>query len=307
MGDGTKIMIISIISVFPEIHQKFIELSLVGKAVEKGLIKFNLVRFADFCQPKTRIDGPTCGPGAGMIIKPAVVAQAIEQCQQQFGPGFKVFFSPQGLQLSQPLLHAIATKLQEQGATTAESTTSDPANTTPHLILVCPRYEGMDERVQDHYADVVVSIGDYVLMGGDLPAQVFLEGLLRLFPGIIGDWSSVEHESFSGPFLDHPEYGLPVEWNGKAIPDIVRSGNHAAIEQWRQQAAAHKTVLNRFDWFRSANPTEADIKLARQHIPPHYVALMHTDIQLRNGTIGTTSVVSIDLHDTGSLMRHLRD
>ena len=105
-------------------------------------------------------------------------------------------------------------------------------------MLIASRYEGIDERVLDEYADEVISIGDYVLMGGDLPAQVTLESLARLWPGVVGKHESVEEESFSGPFLDYPEYTEPVEWQGYRVPDIVRSGNHGAIAQWRSDQAA---------------------------------------------------------------------
>ncbi len=287
-------MKISIITVFPEVHDSFLRLSLIGRAIEKGLISIHTIRFSDFCQPKERIDEPTAGPGAGMILKPEVVEKAILHCEEQWGTGFKIFFSPQGTKLTQRVLKRLAESVNQATERPALVTPS----TTPHLILVCSRYEGIDARVEQKYADLVLSIGDYVLMGGDVPAQVFLEGFLRLLPGIVGTWSSVEKESFSGPFLDHPEYGLPVEWHGMRIPDIVQSGNHAAIEAWRTEEACKKTMLRRFDWFASSQPSKEDCTRAQRIIPPHYVALMHTQVKLKEGIIGTTSITSIDLHDT---------
>jgi tRNA (guanine37-N1)-methyltransferase len=300
-------MKISIITVFPELHEQFIKQSLIGRAIESGLIEINLIRFSDLCAPKKRIDEPTAGPGAGMIIKPEVVERAITACEQQHGVGYKIFFSPQGTKLTQPVLKKMATqfdsfnKLRPNGVISPNHSEQAPcavSNGLDHLILICSRYEGIDTRVEAHYADAVISIGDYVLMGGDIPAQVFLEGLLRLIPGIVGRQESVEKESFSGPFLDHPEYGLPVEWKGMRIPDIVQSGNHGAIEEWRQEEACKKTITCRFDWFRSAQPSAEAIKLAKKHIPNHYAALMHTQVMLKSGTVGTTSITSIDLHDT---------
>lgn len=168
-------------------------------------------------------------------------------------------------------------------------------------MLIPARYEGMDARVEQEYADELVSMGDFVLMSGDLPAMMFLEGLLRLIPGVVGKQESVEKESFSGPFLDHPEYAEPVEWHGMSVPDIVRSGNHAAIETWRTQQAVKKTVVHHFDWLRSY-PELADEqkKMAKEAMPHHYLALCHSEVYIGEGenkTSGTTSVTSIDIHD----------
>ncbi len=290
-------MKISIITVFPEIHQTFIQSSIIGRAVEKGLIEFNLVRFSDMCAPKERIDEPTVGPGVGMIIKPEVMLRAIEACESKWGKGFKIFFSPQGVKLNQRKLGMIAGTLKASNAS-AEVQVGTTYLNSPHLILICPRYEGIDARVEKHYADLIVSIGDYVVMGGDLPAQIFLEGLLRLIPGIVGKEASVADESFQSPFLDHPSYGLPVSWADKTIPEVLRSGNHAEIDRWRRDAAAKKTIAQRFDWFASSQPTADDIALAQKFIPPHYVALMHTDVNLKGDRAGSTSVASLDIHDT---------
>ena len=200
---------ISIITVFPELYENFISTSLIQRAVEQGIVQFNLVRFSDMCQPKERIDEPTVGHGSGMIIKPEVIQKAIDLCQEQWGTGFKIFFSPQGQRLDQRKLSKIYKKLiartQDQADNLAnpseiptDSGATASAKSPLHLILICSRYEGIDERVQNFYADMVLSIGDYVLMGGDLPAQVFLEGLLRLIPNVVGKTTSVENESFQG-------------------------------------------------------------------------------------------------------------
>lgn len=289
-------MKVSIITVFPELHTQFIQASLIGRAIEKGLLEINLVRMSDLCQPKERIDEPTVGPGAGMIIKPAVIEKALMECEQKYGPGIKIFFSPQGHQLDQNLLAAFAQQLTPDASATPAGQ-SHPTETN-HLILICSRYEGIDARVEEHYADHLISIGDYVIMGGDLPAQIFLEGLLRLLPGIVGSQESVQQDSFQSPFFDYPQYGLPVTWHEKTIPEVLRSGNHAEITQWRQHQACKNTITHRFDWFAQSQPTEKDIELARTCIPPHYVALMHTDVNLKGGTVGNTSVASLDIHDT---------
>jgi tRNA (guanine37-N1)-methyltransferase len=284
-------MNISIVTVFPSIYDSFLQTSLVRKAQENGLVNFNLCELASFCTPGKRIDEPTVGHGPGMILKPEIVEMAIESCIEKFGPGYKIFFSPQGQRLDQPLLNRIVENQFKPKDTNAKK------DVEQHLILVCARYEGMDKRVEEHYSDLMLSIGDYVLMGGDLPAQVFLEGFLRLIPEVVGNKDSLSSESFQSPFLDHPEYGLPQTWNGSEIPEVLRSGNHKAIKDWREATAAKNTALTRFDWFRSQNPNSNDQKLARQQIPPHYVVHMHADIVTAGGSDGTTSVTSIDIHD----------
>ncbi|MBD3273091.1 tRNA (guanosine(37)-N1)-methyltransferase TrmD [Candidatus Dependentiae bacterium] len=284
-------MKISIITVFPDIYESFLKLSLIGRAIEKKIIDVKLIRFSDMCEPKVRIDNPACGPGAGMVIKPEVIQKAIQKSEREWGKGFKIFFSPQGERLEQPLLKKLAQKFFLKESSQRVETKED------HIILVCARYEGIDQRVEDFYADLILSIGDYVVMGGDLPAQVFLESFLRLVPGVVGKFESVEKESFSGPFLDYPTYSLPKEWNGLKVPEILLSGNHAEIEKFRKKQAAKKTVLNRFDWFRSSNPKKEEIELAKEFIPNHYVALMHTQVLVQDNKEGNTSITSLDIHD----------
>jgi len=276
-------MKISILSVFPEIYKNFLETSLVRRAQEAKLVEYELDSFKSFVAPKERIDAPAFGPGAGMVIKAEVVQKAIEAKEHKNGSAYKVFFSPQGKKLDQGLLRKIANLAQKKG----------------HLMLLPARYEGMDDRAEQHYADEIISIGDFVLMGGDLPAMVFLEGLLRFIPGVVGKKESVEMESFSGPFVDYPSYAEPVEWQGHRVPDIVRSGNHEEIRKWRLKKSAEKTVLQHFNWMRS-QPMDAEQKeFAKTFIPPHYVALMHYEVLVRESEdkTGTTSVTSLDIHD----------
>jgi tRNA (guanine37-N1)-methyltransferase len=275
-------MNISIISVFKDLYGPFLQTSLLKRAQENNIVSIETVSFFQFVDSKERIDAPTFGPGAGMLIKPVVVEKAITSLQERKGNAFKIFFSPQGKKLDQSLLKTIAQKAHKAG----------------HLMLIPARYEGMDARVEAEYADMTVSVGDFVLMGGDIPAMMLLEGMLRLIPGVVGKQESVEQESFSGPFLDYPEYTEPVEWHGITVSEIVRSGNHAAIETWRTQQAAQKTVLNNFAWLRTYPLTDAQKKLAASYIPSHYVALMHDEVLANpENRVGTTSVMSIDIHD----------
>ncbi len=274
-------MDISVLTLFPKLYTPFIETSLVGRACERGLIKFSIQDFFAFCAPKERLDGPTYGPGAGMVLKPLLVEQAIQAQEMQFGPAHKIFFSPHGKKLDQQYVRELAAQMQEK----------------KHVMFVCARYEGMDARIEQEYADEIVSIGDYVLMGGDLPALVLLEGVLRYIPGVVGKDESVRCDSFTGPLVDYPEYTEPLEWHGHTVPDIVRSGNHAAIARWRREQAIKRTVLHHFDWLRTFVLDESLLKEVQDVIPPHYIVLMHDKILLKEGRVGTSSITSFDIHD----------
>ncbi len=283
---------ISVLTAFPALYSEFVATSLVKLGQQRGLIDFSFFKFSDFCAPKEPIDEPTVGPGPGMIIKPEVIDRAMQGILEQRGPGYVIFFSPQGTVLSQDVLKKVA---QDVGvaAEKAESVSGGDK----HLILVCARYEGIDARVERHYADLLLSVGDYVLMGGDLPAQLFLESFLRLVPGVIGNQVSVDADSFSAALLDHDEFGLPVEWREQRVPDVLRSGDHGKVAAWRLENSLKKTLVRRFDWFKKKASDRALVAQAKALIPRHYVVLMHGDVMVKSGEVGTTSVTSIDLHD----------
>ncbi len=275
-------MNISIATVFKELYAPFLQTSLIKRAQENKHISFDVLNLFDCVKPKERIDAPSFGPGAGMVLKPKVIQSAIEQLEVKHGSSYKIFFSPKGKVLTQPLLHSILQKASQRG----------------HLMLLPARYEGMDSRVEEKYADEIVSVGDYVLMGGDIPAMLLLEGMLRLIPGVVGNQSSVQEDSFSGPFVDYPEYTEPVEWEGMNVPEIVRSGNHAAIAEWRYNQAAQATITDHFEWFRQSPLTETQKMLGARYVPRHYTALLHDQVLIGpDRQVGTTSVMSIDIHD----------
>jgi tRNA (guanine37-N1)-methyltransferase len=276
-------MDISALTLFPELYKPFFSTSLIKRAQESKLIRCETVNLFEYTALKERIDAPTYGHGSGMLIRPDVIGQAIETQEERKGPAYKIFFSPQGKKLDQDLLKKIYSSLQEQAKN--------------HLLLFSSRYEGIDARVESYYADVVVSLGDFVLMGGDIAALAFLEGFLRLLPGVVGKQESVEHESFSGPFVDYPEYTAPLVWKGMEVPEVVRSGNHKALQEWREKEAALRSVLFHFQWVKTHELTAAQAALVRDYIPSHYVILMHTQVLLPGNLEGTTSVTSIDIHD----------
>lgn len=274
-------MNISLITVFPDLYTPFLQTSLIGRAQHNDLVHFDVNSYFSYVQPKERIDAPTIGPGPGMLLRPDLIEKFVDEKEKKYGKAFKIFFSPQGKKLDQFLLKSIAQKAQE----------------TKHLMLFPARYEGMDARVEEEYADLVISLGDFVIMAGDLPAMVLLEGVIRLLPDVVGNIESLERESFSGPFVDYPEYTMPLVWKNREVPEILRSGNHGAIAQWREQNAAEKSVKYHFEWLRSSKMTDHQMHLAKQCIPPHYCVLMHDEVMLPGNQVGTTSVTSLDIHD----------
>lgn len=273
-------MKISIITLFPDLYTAFCRTSILGKAVEKGVISFNVHNMVNVCKPKERVDGPTFGHHAGMIIKPEVIERSLEVVEAE-APSLRVFFSPRGRKLDQDLVKELSEKAQQKG----------------HITLCAARYEGIDARAEEAYADYLISVGDFVLMGGDLPAQVTLEALARYIPGVVGDLESVERDSFSGPFVDCPAYTAPAVWRDREVPSVMRSGNHKQIEAWCQQQAVRATLVHHFEWLRRHETTGAEQALIRSELPRHYVALMHDEIMLPPDRVGTTSVTSLDIHD----------
>lgn len=274
-------MKISIVTLFPDLYRPFLATSIVDRAQARSLIDVSVENLFEYCEPKTRVDAPQFGHGSGMLIKPELIQKAVDQVDAA-GKSYKIFFSPRGKKLDQDLLKEVHAGIERAGG---------------HVVLFPARYEGMDARVEEFYADQIISVGDYVLMGGDLPAMVFLEGLLRLIPGVVGKTESVEEDSFSGSFVDFPAYTTPVVWQGMAVPDVLRSGNHQAVDAWRHDQAVRTTVYGHFDWLRSHPVDKAERSLVHASMPSHYAVLMHDQVLLPDGTEGRTSVTSLDIHD----------
>lgn len=274
-------MNISVLTLFPELYKPFFDASLIKKAQEKGLVSCHTNNLLSYAPPKSRVDDNTFGHNAGMLIKPEIIEQAVTAGETALGTAYKIILSPQGKVMTQPRLQELYKRIKNQ----------------KHIMLIASRYEGLDARVESHYADELVSVGNFVVMGGDIPAMLLIEGLLRFVPGIVGKEESVQLDSFSGAFVDYPEYTRPIIWKGVTVPEIIRSGNHAVIESWRQEQAAQLTVKKHFNWLRSVSTKEAERTLIKKYIPHHYVALMHNDMMLKEGRIGPTSVTSIDIHD----------
>jgi len=213
-------------TIFPGIVEGPLHGSLLGKAIEAGIVDVRVHDIRAFATDKHRqVDDEPYGGGPGMVLKPEPVFAAVES----LGEGTKrvIVLSAAGRRLDQALVRELAKE--------------------PWLVLISGRYEGVDERVVDGLPAEEVSIGDYVLSGGEIPALVVLEAVTRLIPGVVGKEESLERESFEDGGLDHPHYTRPSEFRGMAVPDVLLSGNHAEVERWRREAAEEKTRRNRPD------------------------------------------------------------
>jgi len=213
-------------TIFPAIVEGPLRGSLLGKAIEAGIVDVRVHDIRAFATDKHRqVDDEPYGGGPGMVLKPEPVFAAVDS----LGEGTKrvIVLSPAGRRLDQVLVRELAKE--------------------PWLVLISGRYEGVDERVVEGLPAEEVSIGDYVLSGGEIPALVVLEAVTRLIPGVVGKEESLERESFEDGGLDHPHYTRPSEFRGMAVPDVLLSGNHAEVERWRREAAEEKTRRNRPD------------------------------------------------------------
>lgn len=219
-------MRIDVFTIFPGIVEGPLRESLLGKAIQAGVVEVRVHDIRAFVTDRHRqVDDEPYGGGPGMVLKPEPVFAAVESLGE--GARRVIVLSPAGRRLEQSLVRELAME--------------------PWLVLISGRYEGVDERVVEGLPAEEVSIGDYVLSGGEIPALVVLEAVTRLVPGVVGREESLERESFEDGALDHPHYTRPSEFRGMAVPDVLLSGNHAEVERWRREAAREKTRRNRPD------------------------------------------------------------
>ena len=217
-------MKIDVLTLFPEMFEP-LKASIIGKAIEKNIIEINLINIRDFSKDKhKKVDDTPYGGGAGMVIRPDVVYDAYKSVYDKNAK--VIYLSPQGKVLDQKKVENLSLE--------------------NHLILLCGHYEGIDQRVLDEIVDEEISIGDYVLTGGELPAMVVIDTVSRYIEGVINKESTNE-ESFSNGFLEYPQYTRPEEFLGKKVPDILISGHHENINKWRQEKSLEITKLKRPD------------------------------------------------------------
>jgi tRNA (guanine37-N1)-methyltransferase len=216
-----------IVTLFPDSFISVLSSGLLGKALAKKIAEINLVNPRDFTTDKHRkVDDEPYGGGVGMLMKPEPIFKAVESLP--ILPRREIILmSPQGQTINQPLLRELVTNYDQ-------------------LIVICGHYEGVDERVQ-HLVTREVSLGDFVLTGGEIPAMALINGVMRLIPGTVGKAESLQSESFEEGLLDYPQYTRPANFRGWKVPDVLLSGNHAAIAKWRYQQQVARTRLRRPD------------------------------------------------------------
>lgn len=225
----------TVLTLFPEIVQSYVASGVVGRAIRKGLLQVDTLDIRDFTTDRHRsADDVPFGGGAGMVLKPEPVARAIEAA----GPASR-----------RVLLSASARPFKQADAEAWAG--------LDHLVLLCGRYEGVDARVTDRYMDDAVAIGDYVLSGGELGALVVMDATARLVPGVLGNAASAVEESYSSGLLEHPHFTRPAQWRGESVPEVLLSGHHARIAEWRHQASLQRTRALRPDLLSASDDADA--------------------------------------------------
>jgi tRNA (guanine37-N1)-methyltransferase len=231
---------IDVITIFPGLFEAFLRESMVGIAIRENLIGVAVHDLREHTTDRHRtVDEPPYGGGPGMVMKPEPLVAAIEAVAGPKGPERKArvaLLSPQGRRLDQKRLEELAKE--------------------EHVVLVCGRYEGIDQRAIDLAVDEEISIGDYVLSGGEVPAMVLIEGMSRLIPGVLGNPESASRESFQRGVLEGPQYTRPAVFRGLEVPLVLRSGDHAEVERWRAERAREFTRRRRPDLIRDASEEE---------------------------------------------------
>ncbi len=234
----------AILTLFPEALRPYLDESILGIAQAQGKLRLDLVDFRNYAlDPHRTVDDRPFGGGPGMVLKPEPIFAAIEDVEQAHGPFHKILLCPRGR--------------------TFDQTRARELSREPKLLFVCGRYEGFDERIRDGLGAgpgsfEELSLGDFVLAGGELPALVVLEAAVRLIPGVLGCAESAASESFEGEWLDHPQYTRPREFRGMAVPDVLLSGDHAAVARWRAEQARVLTARKRAAERLEAPPRDPD-------------------------------------------------
>ncbi len=244
-------MRIDVLTLFPEVLKPFVSTSIVGRAAERGLVSIRATSFRDFALDRHRsVDDRPFGGGPGMVLMCQPVFDALEHVEAQTDPSqpqakpLRILLTPQGEQLTQPIVSELAA--------------------APWLVLICGHYEGFDERIREGLGAREISIGDYVLSGGESAAMVIIDAVVRLLPGALGDETSAVEESFAGGVLEYPQYTRPREFRGMAVPEVLLSGDHARIAAWRREQAIRKTLKRRPDLLEGNDEPSPSSRLNRR-------------------------------------------
>ncbi len=235
-------ILFDVLSVFPQMLHSPLDCSLLKKAREKKLIEVGLHDIRDWAEDKHRMtDDAPYGGGCGMVMKVEPVAGALASVVRPELDPLVILMTPQGERFNQKIAAELAARKQ--------------------IVIICGRYEGVDERIREHLADREISIGDYILTGGELGALVVIDAVSRLIPGVLGNDASTVSESFSHGLLEYPQYTRPAEYNGWAVPEVLLTGHHARIEEWQRVAALRRTWTRRPDLLEKMELDAADKKI----------------------------------------------
>ena len=234
----------NIITIFPELVDMFAKTGFIKRAIEKAYIDMNIIDLRSYSNNKHhRVDDKSSGGGPGMVMQYEPIHSCIKNIKHK---GSVLYLSPQGKPLTQQKLKNLSLK--------------------DNLTILCGRYEGVDQRVIDNLVDEELSIGDYVISGGESASMVLMEGITRLIPGVVDDIESIKQDSFQAGILDHPHYTKPENIEGMAMPDVLASGNHQKIEIWRRKHALGATWLKRPELLKNVKLSKEDDKLLKEYI-----------------------------------------
>lgn len=236
-------MKIDVLTLFPEMFAGVLGHSILKKAAEKQAVQYNVINFREFSDNKHQtVDDYPYGGGAGMVLKPQPIFDAVDSLNNKNDQQKSrvILLCPQGERLNQKKAEELA---QEK-----------------HLIFICGHYEGYDERIREHLVTDEISIGDYVLTGGELGAMVIIDSVVRLLPEVLGNEESHQKDSFSTGLLEHPHYTRPADFRGMKVPDVIISGNHKNIEEWRSKESLRRTFIRRPDLLQEIELTKEQLK-----------------------------------------------
>ena len=235
-----------VLTLFPEMIQQGMNTSIIGRAITGGYLSVETINIRDYAFNKhQKVDDYPYGGGAGMLMQAEPVYLAYQSIEEKIGYRPRVvYLTPQGSVFNQTMAKDFAKEKD--------------------LVFLCGHYEGIDERVLEEVVTDLVSIGDYVLTGGELPAMVMMDSISRMVPGVLSNQESGETESFAGNLLEYPQYSRPEEWHGKKVPPVLLSGHHANIEAWRREQSILRTAKNRPDLLRKADLTNKEWNQVRQ-------------------------------------------
>ncbi len=268
-------MKITVITAFPELMRNYLASSVLGRGIAAGKLEAEVVDIRDFSEGSYRQIDDYCYGSGGMMLMAEPLAKAVESVSGGAKP-YVVYPSPQGVRLHQELVEDLARK--------------------EHLVIVCGHYEGVDERFTEKYVDMEISLGDFVLTGGEMPAMAIVDAVSRLIPGVVGSGSSVEEDSFYSGMLDTPHYTRPAQWRGERVPDVLLNGDAKAIERWRRRQSVERTLDRRPDI------------AGRAGIIPWlsggaYVMEVHYPVLDKRGEKSSTAITGMDLHDIARACR----